>query len=363
MPSSDDATTSDETSDETGDETGDETKVKNDFKDKMPNSSSESDSEETETDSEETETEKSEMSDSPDTEDDTDDDKPVKSESDSETEVETESKSESGSESESGSNSETDKDETDNTKDETDNTKDETTESSDSESTTDDDESAGGIFSSLKAKMEARKERKKAEKAATVEAKKEAAKPVKQPKMVPITWYYTDLPRLTADFGYKSVGTEHAMMAVGICSKTRPTAQSDPHNIDNTLTRLLETGEWDEMGHWDKKGRFAKALNKRKKTVLNCKIAVATKDYKSRDYSGPPRNMTEHIYIDHAIHPSTPFAHFSGGPLTKLVLGQNLYADFADTIDRFKRPYSSGSEETGLKEDGFFLFVYTVNKT
>jgi hypothetical protein len=149
------------------------------------------------------------------------------------------------------------------------------------------------------------------------------------------------------------------MMAVGICTKTRPTFSA----LDESLQHLIHTedSDWDTMGHWDKKSRFTKAQLKRKKAVANPRHKQNC--HPSKDFTGPPRNMTEHIYIDHAIHPSTPFAHFSGGPIMKNVLGQNLYADFADTIDKFKRPYVSGTEETGLKEDGYFLFVYTVIKT
>lgn len=214
-----------------------------------------------------------------------------------------------------------------------------------SSSSSDSSDEADGLFSKLKEKWDARKTRKKAEK----EAKNAPPKP---PKLIPITWYYTDLPVLTSEFGFKPHGTEHAMIAVGICTKTRPNIKADPHNVDDTLVRLLESSAWDEMGHWDKKGRFTKAKMKRR--MAKCD--------KGTDFSGPPRNMTDHIYIDHAIHPSTPFAHFSGGPITKMVLGQFLYVDFADTIDKFKRPYATGNEETGLKEDGYFIFVYTMNK-
>ena len=231
------------------------------------------------------------------------------------------------------------------------------TASSEEESSSEDE--AEGIFSNIKAKFHAHKERRETEKAVK-KAEKEATKEAKILKTKPLNWYYTDLPDLTSKYGWSpNPATERAMMAIGICSKTKPTIKPDKHSpVQDTLARLLENSAWDEMGQWDKKGNFKKSMNKRAKAVPNC-----LEGHKIRDYTGPPKNMTEHIYIERAIHPATKLAFFSGGPILKTVLGQHLYTDISESLENIKRPFLSGEEGTGLKEDAYFVFVYTLIKT
>lgn len=347
MPSSsDDETTEDESVDENSSTESEDEPLKSTI---LSSSSDEESSEEASgSDSSEEEPEKEEPE-----KEEHEKEEPEKKESESEDEITQESASDSSDEEGEKKSVET----TTTTKPDTESSDDVTT-SSGQESSSDDE--AEGIFTNIKNKLHARKERIQTEKAVK-KAEKEAAKEAKILKTKPLNWYYTDLPDLTNKYGWSSnPATERAMMAIGICSKTKPTIKPDKHSpVQDTLARLLESGTWEDMGHWDKKGRFKKAMNKRAKAVLS----TACLEHKPRDYTGPPKNMTEHVYIERAIHPATKLAFFSGGAILKTVLGQHLYTDISDSLENIKRPFLSGEEGTGLKEDAYFVFVYTIIKT